>query len=76
MEGLKFHIAIAIHYKVGLSFNDPKQLAKEFHEIYARFGDDWEDVVKNIAIASIKDATQYYQAFDFFERRGDIDNSI
>ncbi|CDW80750.1 UNKNOWN [Stylonychia lemnae] len=77
-EGLRVSVQLALHYKVGVSFNNKTRLAREFQEIYIRYGEKatWDKLVKNVVIASTKDACQNYQAFDFFEKRQEIGAAI
>lgn len=55
-EGLKISLQMAVHYKVGISFEDKSKLAYEYLDIYTRYGekDNWNSIVGKVAISSAK----------------------
>jgi len=77
---LKFTIAFALHYRVGITHWDEMELLKEFKYIYEKLGDneegEWDLVIERVALGSIKDVTQKYEAFDFFRNREEIGRNV
>lgn len=58
VEGLRIALDIAIHFKVGISFNNKTALVDEFVTVYSRFGDksNWPTVIQKVLIGSVKNA--------------------
>ena len=55
-EGLKYRISFSIHYNIGTKFGNNEELAKEFIDIYQRFGYNYDKIVYDVGRSSIKDA--------------------
>ena len=63
-EGLRITFQLAVHYKVGISFDNKTKLAEEYRDIYTRYGDkdSWDKIVFQVTTAAAKDACQKFSA--------------
>lgn len=72
---MKISFEFFIGYKLGYS-NDTQTRIQELFEIYSNFGDDYEKFLGNLVLSEVRDIVAQYEAFDLFQKREDIGNTM
>jgi len=74
-EGLPFNLQVAVYYKLTTN-DDPRTKAKQLKQIYADFGNKWEDFLVVVSEAGIKSVCSKHQFQEFYTEREAIEAEI
>jgi len=74
-EGLLVTFEFFIGYTLGIA-NDSNTRIQELWEIYLNFGDDYNTFLANLVLAEVRDVMGEYEAFDLFQERETIGNTM